>query len=131
LRTFDLAGPALEDAITRVRTGQGAETEAGFSFQTNVDLWYRSRSRDIQSAAMLERTRPSTAVLFLPAEKDELIGGNRSALAASAFLTEHGVKSQVITFPGLTHFQPYSGWGFEAGSSLAADWYDKFLGGRK
>jgi len=131
LRAFDLAGPALEDAITRVRTGQGAETEAGFSFQTNVDLWYRSRSRDIQSAAMLERTRPSTAVLFLPAEKDELIGGNRSALAASAFLTEHGVKSQVITFPGLTHFQPYSGSGFEAGSSLAADWYDKFLGGKK
>ena len=66
-----------------MRTGQGAETEAGFSFQTNVDLWYRSRSRDIQSAAMLERTRPSTAVLFLPAEKDELIGGNRSALAVA------------------------------------------------
>ncbi len=131
LRAFDITGAALDDAFTRVRTGQGAETEAGFSFQTNVDLWYRSRSRDIQSGAMLERVRPTTAVLFLPAEKDELIGGNRSALAGSAFLTDKGVNSQVITFPGLTHFQPYSGTGFEAGSTLAADWYAKFLGGKK
>jgi uncharacterized protein len=131
LRAFDLSGNALEDAIVRVTTGQGGETEAGFSFQTNVDAWYRSRSRDIQSGAMLERTRPSTAVLFLPAEKDELIGGNRSALAGSAFLTEKGVPSQVITFPGLTHFQPYSGVGFEVGSNLAADWYAKYLGGKK
>jgi dienelactone hydrolase len=131
LRSYDLSGAALEDAITRVRTGQGAETEAGFSFPTKVDLWYRSRSRDIQAGAMLERVRPTTAVLFLPAEKDELIGGNRSALAGSAFLTEHGVASQVITFPGLTHFQPYAGAGFEAGSTLAADWFAKFLGGKK
>jgi dienelactone hydrolase len=131
LRAFDTTGPALEDAFTRVRTGQGAETEAGFSFQTNVDLWYRSRSRDIQAGAMLERVRPSTAVLFLPAERDELTGGNRSALAGSAFLTERGVPSQVITFPGLTHFQPYSGVGFEVGSNLAADWFAKFLGGKK
>ncbi len=130
LRAYDLSGPALEDAIVRVKTGQGSETEAGFSFQTNVDTWYRSRSRDIQSAAMLERTRPTEHVLFLPAEKDELIGGNRSALSGSAFLTEHGVTSQVITFPGLTHFQPYSGTGFEVGSTLAADWFTKFLGGK-
>lgn len=131
LRAFDIAGAALEDAFTRVRTGQGEETAAGFSFQTNVDLWYRSRSRDIHAGAMLGRIRPATAVLFLPAEKDELIGGNRSALAGSSFLTENGVPSQVITFPGLTHFQPYSGTGFEVGSSLAADWFDKFLGGKK
>jgi dienelactone hydrolase len=131
LRAFDLTGPALDDAITRVNTGQGAETEAGFSFQTNVDLWYRSRSRDIQSGAMLERVRPTTAMLFLPAEKDELIGGNRSALAGATFLNERGVPSQVITFPGLTHFQPYSGTGFEIGSKLAADWFAKFLGGKQ
>ncbi len=131
LRALDITGPNLEDAFVRVRTGQGAETEAGFSFQTNVDQWYRSRSRDIQSGAMLERVRPTTALLFLPAEKDELIGGNRSALAGSAFLTGKGVPSQVITFPGLTHFQPYSGAGFEAGSTLAADWFAKFLGGKK
>jgi dienelactone hydrolase len=131
LRAYDITGNALEDAITRVRTGQGAETEAGFSFQTNVDLWYRSRSRDIQAGAMLERVRPTTAVLFLPAERDELIGGNRSALAGSAFLTENGSPSQVITFPGLTHFQPYGGVGFEVGSNLSADWFAEFLGGKK
>ncbi len=131
LRALDITGPALDDAITRVRTGQGAETEAGFSFKTNVDLWYRTRNRDLQSAAMLERTRDTENVLFLPAEHDELIGGNRSALAGSAFLTEHGVKSQVITYPGLTHFQPYAGAGFEVGSQLAGDWFAKFLGGKK
>jgi uncharacterized protein len=131
LRAYDLSGNALENAIVRTKTGQGAETEAGFSFPTNVDLWYRSRSRDIQAGAMLERVRPSTAVLFLPAEKDELIGGNRSALAGAAFLNEKGVPSQVITFPGLTHFQPYAGAGFEVGSNLSADWFAKFLGGKK
>jgi dienelactone hydrolase len=130
-RAVDLTGPALADAITRVQTGQGAETEAGFSFQTNVDLWYRSRNRDVGGGPILDRVRNTTAVLFLPAERDELIGGNRTALAGSAFLTEHGVPSQVITFPGLTHFQPYSATGFEVGSTLAADWYAKFLGGKR
>ncbi len=80
---------------------------------------------------MLERTRPSTAVLFLPGEKDELIGGNCSHRQASAFLTEKGVPSQVITFLGSPHFQPYAGVGFEVGSNLAADWYAKYLGGKK
>ncbi len=65
-------GPTSTTPFVRVHTGQGAETEAGFSFQTNVDQWYRSRSRDIQSGAMLERVRPATAVLFLP-------GGERRA----------------------------------------------------
>lgn len=131
LRAFDLSGAALDDAIVRVKTGQGGETDAGFSFPTKVDAWYRSRSRDIQSGAMLDRVRPSTAVLFMPAEKDELIGGNRSALAGSALLTSKGVPSQVITFPGLTHFQAYSSTAFETGSTLAGDWFAKYLGGKK
>jgi dienelactone hydrolase len=131
LAALDIRGEAFTDAVTRVRTGQGAETGAGFSFQTNVDLWYRTRNRDIAPGAMLARVRSTTPVLFLPAERDELTGGNRTALAGSAFLTSRGVPSQVITFPGLTHFQPYSGTGFEVGSHLAADWYDRFLGRRK
>ncbi|MBU6320837.1 MAG: prolyl oligopeptidase family serine peptidase [Alphaproteobacteria bacterium] len=124
----DLSGEALSDAVRRVRTGQGAETGAGFSFKTQVDLWYRTRNRDAAPGPLLDRIPTTTAVLFLPAEKDELIGGNRSALAASAALTARGAPSQVITFPGLTHFQPYSGAGFRAGSTLAADWFVRFLG---
>lgn len=124
----DLSGEALQDAMVRVRTGQGAETGAGFSFKTQVDLWYRTRNRDAAPGPLLDRIPTSAAVLFLPAEKDELIGGNRSALAASAALSARGVPSQVITFPGLTHFQPYSGAGFKAGSTLAADWFVRFLG---
>jgi len=127
LQARDLTGEALEDAIRRVQTGQGAETTAGFSFRTNVDLWYRTRNRDAAPGPMLERIRQTAAVLFLAAEKDELIGGNRSAIAGADFLNARGVPAQVITFPGLTHFQPYSGAGFEVGSHLAADWFDTFL----
>lgn len=124
----DLSGEALADAVRRVRTGQGAETSAGFSFKTQVDLWYRTRNRDAAPGPLLDRIPTTTAVLFLPAEKDELIGGNRSALAGSAALTARGAPSQVVTFPGLTHFQPYSGAGFRAGSTLAGDWFVRFLG---
>lgn len=124
----DLSGEALTDAVRRVRTGQGAETSAGFSFKTQVDLWYRTRNRDAAPGPLLDRIPTTTAVLFLAAEKDELIGGNRSALAGSAALTARGVPSQVVTFPGLTHFQPYSGAGFRAGSTLAGDWFVRFLG---
>ena len=50
------------------------------------------------------------------------------ALAATKFLGDHGVTAQTIIFPELTHFQAYSYTGFEVGSSLAADWFLKYLG---
>ena len=43
-------------------------------------------------------------------------------------LNGRGVPAQMIAFPGLTHFQPYSNTGFEVGSTLAADWFAKHLG---
>ncbi len=128
-RPVTLTGPALEDAIKRVKTGQGGETTAGFSFPTNVDAYYTTRNRDVQAGALVPRIRATTPVLFLPAEHDELAaGGNRPALAESAALTAQGVPSQVITLPGLTHFQAYSGPAFEVSAGSSADWYDKFLG---
>lgn len=123
-----LTGPALDDAIVRVKTGQGGETTAGFSFPSNVDRYYQTRNRDAQSGALLSRVRPTTPMLYQPSERDELGGIPSVAKRAVDYLNEQGVPSQMIAFPGLTHFQPYSNVGFEVGSTLAADWFAKHLG---
>jgi uncharacterized protein len=118
----------IEDAIVRVRTGQGNETDAGFSFRSKVDQWYLTRNQDVQSGAWLDQIPTTNHVLFLPAEKDELTRGAAGAVEAAKFLNERGVTAQAIVFPGLTHFQAYSYTGFEVGSALAADWFVKYLG---
>jgi len=127
-RAVAISANNLEDAIVRVRTGQGNETDAGFSFRSKVDQWYLTRNQDIQSGAWLEQIPKTNHVLFLPAEKDELTRGFAGATEAAKFLNDRGVTSQVIVFPGLTHFQAYSYTGFEVGSTLAADWFVKYLG---
>jgi dienelactone hydrolase len=117
----------LKDAIQRVREGQGAEVDGGFSFRSKIDQWSTQRNRDVRPGQLLDQIRPTTAVLFLPAEKDELTQGASGAIEAAKFLTGRGVPSQAIVFPGLSHFQAYSYAGFEVGSNLAADWFLKYL----
>jgi uncharacterized protein len=121
--------PMLDDAVKRARTGQGAEVDGGFSFKSKVDMWSTQRNRDVRPGTTLDQIRPATHVLFLPAENDELSGrGGVGALAATKYLTEHGVTAQTVVYPELTHFQAYSHTGFEVGSTLAADWFLKYLG---
>jgi acetyl esterase/lipase len=127
-RPVGIAPNVLEDASTRVRTGQGAEVDGGFSFRSKVDQWYTTRNQDVQPGAWLDQIAPTTAVLFLPAEKDELTRGPDGAIEAAKFLAGRGVTSQAIVLPGFTHFQAYSYAGFEVGSNLAADWFLKYLG---
>jgi dienelactone hydrolase len=122
-----VAANLLKDAITRVREGQGAEVDGGFSFRSKVDQWSTQRNRDVRPGQTLDQIRPTTAVLFLPAEKDELTQGAGGAIEASKFLSGRGVPSQAIVLPALTHFQAYSNAGFEVGSNLAADWFLKYL----
>ena len=117
----------LKDAIVRVREGQGAEVDGGFSFRSKVDQWSTQRNRDVRPGTTLDQIRPTTAVLFLPAEKDELTQGAAGAIEAAKFLEGRGVPAQAIVLPGLTHFQAYSHAGFEVGSNLAADWFLKYL----
>ena len=130
-RPVGIAANRLDDAIARVRTGQGAEVDGGFSFRSKVDQWYTTRNQDVQPGAVLDQIPTTTAVLFLPAERDELTRGADGAVEAAKFLNERGVKSQTIVLPYLTHFQAYSYTGFEVGSTLAADWFVKHLGGAK
>ncbi len=122
-----MAANNLKDAIQRVREGQGAEVDGGFSFRSKIDQWSNQRNRDVRPGQMLDQIRPTTAVLFLPAEKDELTQGPGGAIEAAKFLSGRGVPSQAIVFPGLSHFQAYSYAGFEVGSNLAADWFLKYL----
>jgi dienelactone hydrolase len=117
----------LKDAILRVREGQGAEVDGGFSFRSKIDQWSNQRNRDVRPGQTLDQIRPTTAVLFLPAEKDELTQGAGGAIEAAKFLSGRGVPSQAIVLPALTHFQAYSNAGFEVGSNLAADWFLKYL----
>jgi dienelactone hydrolase len=122
-----MAANNLKDAIQRVREGQGAEVDGGFSFRSKIDQWSNQRNRDVRPGQTLDQIRSTTAVLFLPAEKDELTQGPGGAIEAAKFLSGRGVPSQAIVFPGLSHFQAYSYAGFEVGSNLAADWFLKYL----
>jgi dienelactone hydrolase len=118
----------LDDAIMRARTGQGAEVDGGFSFKSKIDMFGNFRNRDVRPGATLDQIAETTKILFLPAEKDELTGGPGGAQDAVKFLSGRGIIAQVIVYPELTHFQAYSNTGFEVGSTLAADWFLKYLG---
>jgi dienelactone hydrolase len=127
-RAVAISANNQEDAIRRVQTGQGNEIDGGFSFKSKVDQWYLTRNQDVQPGALLERIPKTNRILFLPAEKDELTRGAAGAIEAAKFLNERGVTAQAIVLPELTHFQAYSYTGFEVGSTLAADWFVKYLG---
>jgi dienelactone hydrolase len=116
----------LEDGIKRARTGQGAEVDGGFSFRSKIDMWSNQLNREFRPGALLDRIPETTKILWMPAEKDELIpprGANGPYAGSKAF---KGV-SQVIEVPYITHFQMYSFTAFEVGSNLAADWFLRYL----
>jgi uncharacterized protein len=118
----------VDDAIKRARTGQGAEVDGGFSFKSKIDLFGNFRNRDIRPGSTLDQIAETTKILFLPAERDELTGGPAGAQDATRYLTGRGVVAQTIVYPELTHFQAYSNTGFDVGSTLAAEWFLKYLG---
>jgi dienelactone hydrolase len=118
----------VDDAIKRARTGQGAEVDGGFSFRSKIDMFGNFRNRDVRPGAALDQIADTTKILFLPAEKDELTNGPGGAIEATKYLNEHGITAQTIVYPELTHFQAYSNTGFEVGSTLAAEWFLKYLG---
>ena len=119
-----------EDGIKRARTGQGAEVDGGFSFRSKIDAWSTQLNREFRAGSMLERIPETTAILWIPAEKDELLpprGATGPYAASKAF---KGI-SQVAEVPYITHFQIYSNAAFEVSSTLAADWFLKYLGPAK
>ncbi len=119
-----LRGKALEDAIKRARTGQGAEFETGFSTRRMVDIETNQMVAEFRPFHYLKAVgdRP---VLFIPAEKDELINNKDNAYAALDVLT--GAK-KLIEVPKITHFEMYIGEAFEISSNAAANWFREHLG---
>ena len=117
----------LEDGIKRARTGQGAEVDGGFSFKSKIDMWSGQVNREFRPGAVIDRIPLTTKILWIPAEKDELIPPHGAVGPYNGAKAFKGT-SQVAEVPYLTHFQIYSYAGFEVSSSLAADWFLKYLG---
>ena len=119
-----LRGRALEDAIKRARTGQGAEFETGFSTRRMIDLETNQMVAEYRPFQYLKAVgdRP---VILIPAEKDELINNRTNSYAAMEVLT--GPK-KLIEVPGITHFEMYVNEAFEISSKAAASWFREHLG---
>ncbi|MEW6208220.1 MAG: alpha/beta fold hydrolase [Acidobacteriota bacterium] len=119
-----LTGRLLEDAIKRARTGQGGEFETGFSTRRMVDVETQQLVAEYRPFRYVKEVgaRP---VLFIVAEKEELFNNRDHAYAAAELLT--GPK-QVISVPGITHFETYINEAFEVSSNAAADWFRQHLG---
>ena len=117
----------LEDGIKRARTGQGAEVDGGFSFRSKIDMWSNQVNREFRPGAMLDRIPQTTSILWIPAEKDELLPPHAPSGPYAASKAFKGT-SQVAEVPYITHFQMYSYSAFEVGSTLAADWFLRYLG---
>jgi dienelactone hydrolase len=120
-----MAANMVDDAVKRARTGQGAEVDGGFSFRTKIDMFSGQINREVRAGSMIDRIPESTKIISILAEKDELIPAPGAPEAAKAFKGTW----QVVTLPYVTHFQMYSYTAFEVGSTLAADWFLKYLGG--
>jgi hypothetical protein len=119
-----LTGRLLEDAIKRARTGQGGEFETGFSTRRMVDVETQQAVAEYRPFRYVKEVgaRP---VLFIVAEKEELFNNRDHAYAAAELLTG---PSQVISVPGITHFEMYINEAFEVSSNAAADWFRQHLG---
>ena len=119
-----LRGAQLEDAIKRARTGRGGEYETGFSVRRMVD---------VETQQMVAEYRPfhhlkaigDRPVLFIVAEKEQLMNNRDHAYAAMEVLT--GPK-KLINVPAITHFEMYINEPFEVSSNAAANWFREHLG---
>jgi polyvinyl alcohol dehydrogenase (cytochrome) len=121
-----LSPAGKEDEIKRARTGQGAEIDGGFSFRTKIDAETNQTGRESRPWQSMQHTPESTAILWLPAEKDELSNDKSPTGAFEASKNFKGT-SLVVEIPGITHFQAYNGPAFEVTSTLAANWFLKYL----
>jgi hypothetical protein len=119
-----LRGRALEDAIKRARTGQGGEFETGFSTRRMVDVETQQMVAEFRPFHYL-KAMGDRPVLFVVAEKEELINNKENAYAALEVLA--GPK-KLLLVPGITHFEMYINEAFEISSNAAAAWFREHLG---
>ena len=116
----------LDDQITRARTGRGAETIGGFSFRTLIGLDAQFWGREARPGRAIERIPETTAVLFIPAENDEL-GDPRGPDGPWEAVTRLKGPAEVHEIPHISHFHIYGGAAFEASSTAAVEWFLHYL----
>lgn len=119
-----IRGAQLEDAIKRARTGHGGEYETGFSVRRMVDIETQQAVAEYRPFHYLKAVgeRP---VLFIVAEKEQLMNNRDHAYAAMEVLT--GPK-KLVSVPSITHFEMYINEAFEISSNTAAEWFREHLG---
>ncbi len=123
-----IAANTLDDMIKRARTGQGAEVDGGFSFRSKIDAYSNQRNREVRPGATVDRIPETTKILSILAEKDELGNPLVGATSAQKVFASNGGTWQIVVLPYMTHFEMYSYTAFEVDSTLASDWFEKYLG---
>jgi len=121
---YQLQGKQLQDAIERARNGQGGQYKTGFSALRDVDVETQQAVAEYRPYHYVQYLG-ALPVLFIVAEKDELINNENQSHSAYAMLT--GPKDYIVV-PDITHFEMYIGKPFETSSTAAADWFVKYLG---
>jgi hypothetical protein len=114
----------LADMIQRARQGQGGTMQTGFSIQVEVDNETLQASSEYRPFHYVDDIPATAPILFIAAEKDELINNETHAKAASEALAG---ESDYIVIPEITHFDIYMGEAFEVSSRAAAEWFAKHL----
>jgi len=113
------SGQILQDAITRARTGQGAEMWTGYSRSILIDAEMIEANRE-NNTMQWARNIGDRPFMVIVAQYDELINNDRAGKAAIDLAT--GPKEYIVV-PDITHFEMYSGKPFEISSSAAARWF--------
>ena len=90
-----------------------------------VDLETARLSKEYRPFHGVEHINDDVAILFIVAEKDELINNEHNAKAAYELL--RGPK-KYVEYPGIGHFDPYIEGHFVTASAEAANWYRQHLG---
>lgn len=114
-----LEGRHLKDAIRRVRTGRAAQFSTGYSTPRMVDLETLQAIREYFPFHDVAKVG-SLPVIFIIAENEQLFDNAQHAQAAMEVLT--GPK-ELIEVSKVTHFELFSGNGFEISSNAAAAWF--------
>jgi len=117
------SGAILQDAITRARTGQGAEMWTGYSRSLLIDTEMLEANRENNTMQWAKNigTRPFQVVV---AQYDELINNDNAGKKALSYAKG---PTEYIVVPDITHFEMYSGKPFEISSEAAARWFTTHL----
>lgn len=117
-----------KQAVERARTGKGGEYQTGFSTPRMVDTETNEKTFEYHPYHYVEMVPDTTAILFIGAENEELYGPRKNKDRGEAAANDLKGPSKYLEFPGITHFEAYSGAAFEMGSTEAANWYLEHLG---